>query len=105
MKAFKVTHRNKSYKVIARDADEAQAAVMAIPQNDIEDDRLSPMTYRKLKEMGYGHEDWKDLSQEQANKIVQQETGNPETSESVEKLKNLRKIFKKNNRKQNYKRR
>jgi len=38
----------------------------------IKDDRLSPMTYAKLKELGYGSEDWKNWSQEQANKIVQQ---------------------------------
>lgn len=36
----------------------------------IEDDRLSPMTYKKLKEMGYNSEKWKNLTQEEANKIV-----------------------------------
>ena len=36
----------------------------------IEDDRLSPMTYKKLKEMGYNSEKRKNLTQEEANKIV-----------------------------------
>ena len=36
----------------------------------IEDDRLSPMTYKKLKEMGYNSDKWKNLTQEEANKIV-----------------------------------
>ena len=39
---------------------------------EIRDERLSPMTYRKLKEYGYNHNQWKNLSQEQANKIVAQ---------------------------------
>jgi hypothetical protein len=34
------------------------------------DDRLSPMTYKKLQEFGYGPDDWKDLTQEKANEIV-----------------------------------
>ena len=37
----------------------------------IEDDRLSPMTYKKLKELGYDKNKWQNLTQEQANKIVQ----------------------------------
>lgn len=36
----------------------------------IEDDRLSPMTYKKLKEMGYNSDKWQNLTQEEANKIV-----------------------------------
>lgn len=42
----------------------------------IEDDRLSPMTYKKLKEMGYNSDKWQNLTQEEANKIVaKSETG------------------------------
>ena len=37
---------------------------------ELNDDRLSPMTYSKLKEMGYTSEDWKDWDQEHANKVV-----------------------------------
>lgn len=36
----------------------------------IEDDRLSPMTYKKLKEMGYNSDKWQNLTQEEANKII-----------------------------------
>ena len=36
----------------------------------LRDDRLSPMTYKKLKEMGYNSDKWKNLTQEEANKIV-----------------------------------
>lgn len=39
---------------------------------ELNDDRLSPMTYSKLKEMGYTSEDWKDWDQEHANKVVAQ---------------------------------
>jgi len=49
----------------------------------IEDERLSPMTYSKLKELGYDQDDWKDLTQEQANELVakgRKETTNGETS-------------------------
>lgn len=34
------------------------------------DERLSPMTYKKLKELGYSSDDWKNWSQEEANKKI-----------------------------------
>lgn len=49
----------------------------------IKDERLSPMTYSKLKELGYDQDDWKDLTQEQANELVakgRKEITNKETS-------------------------
>lgn len=51
--------------------------------SELHDDRLSPMTYSKLKELGYDQDDWKDLTQEQANELVakgRKETTNRETS-------------------------
>ena len=58
----------------------------------IEDERLSPMTYKKLKELGYNSNTWKDLSQEEANKIVsagkQANSGKPNTQETKESTKN-----------------
>lgn len=36
------------------------------------DERLSPMTYKKLRELGYDENKWQNLTQEQANKIVAQ---------------------------------
>ena len=68
---YKITYNKKSYIVKAKDA---QSAIdgLSILLPEIKDDRLSPMTYKKLKELGYGREDWKNLTQEQANKIVQQ---------------------------------
>lgn len=51
--------------------------------SELHDDRLSPMTYSKLRELGYDHEDWKDLTQEQANELVakgRKETTNRENS-------------------------
>lgn len=65
MKHYKVTCKGKNYKVTARDSISAIVAVMRL-----RDDRLSPMTYSKLKELGYSSEDWKKLNQEQANAIV-----------------------------------
>ena len=53
-------------------------------RNLIKDERLSPMTYKKLKELGYTSNTWKNLTQEQANKIVQksQTNNNPYAKES-----------------------
>lgn len=57
----------------------------------IEDVRLSPMTYQKLKELGYNHSTWKNLTQEEANKIVsegkQSESTKSTKQEQVEKRK------------------
>lgn len=39
--------------------------------SEIEDERLSPMTYAKLKELGYSSEDWEGWTQEHANKVVE----------------------------------
>lgn len=58
----------KKYKVTFRDG----SSVIVPNKQSVEDERLSPMTYKKLKEMGYTHEKWKNLTQEQANKIIQQ---------------------------------
>lgn len=65
MKSYKITHKNKIYTVKAKDSIDAIEKV-----KEVQDERLSPMTYRKLKEFGYNHNQWKNLSQEQANKIV-----------------------------------
>lgn len=74
---YKIKYNNKSYFVKAKDA---QSAIdgLSILAPELKDDRLSPMTYKKLKELGYTHEKWKDLSQEQANKIVAR-ANEPET--------------------------
>lgn len=59
---------------------------------ELNDDRLSPMTYSKLKEMGYTSEDWKDWDQEHANKVVAQgkqenkKQAHPEPHGSAEKV-------------------
>lgn len=66
MKQFEVSNKGKKYKVTARDSIAAVAAVMRI-----NDDRLSPMTYKKLKELGYNSNDWKNWTQEQANAVVE----------------------------------
>lgn len=78
---YKITYKNKSYIVKATDTRSALDGLSVVVP-ELNDDRLSPMTYKKLKELGYDHEKWKDLSQEQANKIVQQ--NKPET-ESTKK--------------------
>lgn len=38
----------------------------------IKDERLAPMTYKKLREMGWNENKWKNLTQEQANEIIAQ---------------------------------
>ena len=53
----------------------------------MKDERLSPMTYKKLKEKGYSQEDWKNLTQEQANKIVQEgQESTSKTSNSAQQV-------------------
>lgn len=39
-------------------------------KNSIEDEHLSPMTYKKLKEYGYNSNQWKNWTQEQANSVI-----------------------------------
>lgn len=49
------------------------------------DERLSPMTYKKLRELGYDENKWQNLTQEQANKIVAQH--NTSTAKSSSNVK------------------
>ncbi len=96
MKIFKITNKDKTYIVKAVDS---YTAIHRL-HSSLKDERLSPMTYKKLKELGYNSNTWKDLSQEEANKIVSagkqansgksntQETKEPEsTSSTTEKSK------------------
>lgn len=66
MKTFKITSKHKTYIVKAVDS---YTAIHRL-RSSLKDERLSPMTYKKLKELGYNSNTWKDLSQEEANKIV-----------------------------------
>lgn len=62
------------------------------------------MTYSKLKELGYGHDDWKDLTQEQANELVakgRKETTNRETSKGETSKTGSNSIQKENTQKSN----
>lgn len=72
MKTYKITRGNKQYVIKAKDTYSAVAKLQTFLKDSkpIEDDRLSPMTYKKLKEMGYNSDKWKNLTQEEANKIV-----------------------------------
>lgn len=44
---------------------------VTLDDKDIDDERLSPMTYAKLKELGYSSDDWEGWTQEYANKVVE----------------------------------
>ena len=82
MKSYKITHKNKTYIVKAKDSIDAIKKI-----EEVQDERLSPMTYRKLKEFGYTSNQWKNLSQEQANKIVashEQKKANTSKKESTQ---------------------
>lgn len=72
MKTYKITRGNKQYVIKAKDTYSAVAKLQTFLKDGkpIEDDRLSPMTYKKLKEMGYNSEKWANLTQEEANRIV-----------------------------------
>lgn len=83
MKKYKITYKDGSCKVFE--------------QPIVEDERLSPMTYKKLKELGYSHETWKDLTQEKANQIIANKTNNAKSTQAKseqtqEQPKNLRHI-------------
>ena len=80
----------KKYKVTFRDG----SSVIVPNKQSVEDERLSPMTYKKLKEMGYTSEKWKNLTQEQANKIIQQ--GNKQNSVTKSKNQEQSKMSEKN---------
>ena len=91
---YKVRYKSKTYLVKAKDSDTALKQVQEAVDNEenieLNDDRLSPMTYKKLQEFGYGPDDWKDLTQEKANEIVkshmqQNSTNNSKPSENTNK--------------------
>jgi hypothetical protein len=89
MKKYKVKYNDKNYIVKAGSVKDALSALDYV-FSKVNDDRLSPMTYKKLKELGYSNETWKDLTQEQANKIVHGSQNNSvqKTSEYVQTNKN-----------------
>lgn len=75
LQKFIIVYKGKTFLLHAHNYKEALAVARAINNSKrdsatVEDERLSPMTYKKLKEMGYSSDDWKGLTQEQANKIV-----------------------------------
>lgn len=76
---YKVTHNNKEYFVKANDALDAIACVHKYRN----DERLSPMTYRKLKELGYASEQWRGKTQEWANSIIRNRTAKSIASSSA----------------------
>ena len=88
MKTFKITSKDKTYIVKAVDS---YTAIHRL-RSSLKDERLSPMTYKKLKELGYNSNTWKDLSQEEANKIVsagkQSNSGKPNKQETKQSKNN-----------------
>lgn len=80
---YKIKYKNKSYLVKAKDTQSALDGLSVVVP-ELSDERLSPMTYKKLKELGYSHETWKNLTQEKANKIVQQNELETEKKTSAE---------------------
>lgn len=68
MKTYKIISKNKQY--IVRAVDSYTALLKLKDAIILQDVRLSPMTYQKLKELGYDHSTWENLTQEEANKIV-----------------------------------
>ena len=70
-KNFILTHKDRKFVVRAKDSIEAVEKLRnKLSKEEVEDERLSPMTYKKLTEMGYNSNDWKGWTQEKANAIV-----------------------------------
>lgn len=84
MKMFKIKVGDRKFIVKAEDS---VTAVKKLMGKTLEDDRLAPMTYKKLKELGYTSNQWKNLTQEQANKVIasHEEKANQETRKKEEK--------------------
>lgn len=85
---YRVKYNDKSYIVNSNDEKSAIEKVKNFRDNGVKnkirikskDERLSPMTYKKLREIGYDENKWKNLSQEQANKIVAEHKPTPNKS-------------------------
>ena len=84
MKMFKIKVGDRKFIVKAEDS---VTAVKKLMGKTLEDDRLAPMTYKKLKELGYTNNQWKNWTQEQANKIIasHKEKATQETQKKEEK--------------------
>ena len=80
MQKFEEGVREAQEKLGATNEPEQEAETVTDKDVEIWDERLSPQTYRKLKEMGYTREKWKNLTQEQANRIVHGNEGGGNTS-------------------------
>lgn len=83
MKRYRVIHLGKEYIIRANDITSVCTRLDTY-LNSNKDERLSPMTYKKLRELGYDEKRWKNLTQEQANKIVQN-SAKAQSSRSVAK--------------------
>ena len=86
MKIFKVKVRDRIFAVRAASKEQA---IFKLADSVLSDDRLSPTTYRKLKEFGYSSKDWEGWSQEQANAVVRKhmQEASANTSEMKSKEK------------------
>lgn len=83
MKVFKVKIGDRKFIVRAEDS---ITAVRKLQDIQLADDRLAPMTYKKLKDFGYTSNQWKNWTQEHANKIVasHENKANQETKKKEE---------------------
>ena len=78
--------REKAIKQFGKHLISHSTGELVVGDSSIRDDRLSPMTYKKLKEYGYTPHQWQNMSQEQANKIIasRQNKSNPKKVEKKE---------------------
>lgn len=92
MKTYKITRGNKQYVIKAKDTYSAVAKLQTFLKDSkpIEDDRLSPMTYKKLKEMGYNSDKWKILHKKKQTKSLLnlRQVLNPKRKRPNKKLNN-----------------
>ena len=78
-KKYAVSIGDKKFTVEAKsERDAALQVVNALSEQ--EDERLSPMSYKKLRELGYNENDWKGKSQEWANKTIATNSKSSETT-------------------------
>lgn len=82
MKQFKVIHQGKEFHIFANDALSAVSKLA--------DERLAPTTYRKLRELGYSENSWKDMTQKEANALIEKHLGESKKLSALTPLKSVK---------------
>lgn len=89
-----VIHRTKSLKAADRYHDSKSSDIVHVVRaiSKLRDDRFSPSTYRALKELGVGPNQWKNWTQEQASNYIRQRRQKAGTEKGKEKTGQIKSV-------------